>query len=934
VQRKAIPIAEISQIEKSIQEPRRVMVMFFSDSRRTYDLKLHDESSRDSFVEVLASLSAAIQVKMSDMSDMQRRSNWVPDRDANACMRCSAPFSVRLRRHHCRFCGFVVCAPCSTKQAVLPDLGYRAPVRVCDVCFQKIRDTRAQDLERSTNQRELLTGEQYPIQVPSSRAEELCHGTLQAGIRTATPATPHGNALPSAGQSLQGSTPSETAMHNADERATIVPDAPDAADDSPAEIVDCIHDKYGFTRGVSESDVDEQARIDQQHARQSENWNTYLALHDHLTKTSELKRLVRDGIPPELRGRVWQKLSGSKDRQQNHESVDYYNGLLRIAEVIGAPCQYEIEKDLHRTFPGHRVFETKDGLDTLRRVLTAYSLHNPAVGYCQSMNFVCAMLLLFMEEQDAFWMMTTVLESVTFVTEGGTPKSQSQSPQAQVSPQPPQAAMSPMQSPDASCAETETDRDEVSGTAATNGLQPPSNGFFYYSNALAGLHIDQAVFEDLVQEKLPKVFDRLKELEVPLQPLTLNWFLCLFINTLPLETTLRIWDCVFNEGVKILFRAGLTLLKLSEPLILQARDFEQLLMFLRGFSCSSVNTDKFMTMCFESWINPMSKDKIARLRARHAQKFEPIKGVLHPPRKAVEDIARASAHAVQLLQCSATPADVPSHTRVTSVMAPTQHLQLGPPPSAPDQAATATATATATDKTGKAVSSANESGFEILLHEISEQQQHMEQLALGTLLHTDSDSSGTPTSTPPRPAKQTEDKHDADNFWDVPQASDDAKNDSLDASVSRPSWPLRSISEQESNLETSSELLHLDPKYSNRRLSLFSYIGHMAVSVYDDYFHRGQRHQRSVSLSALAQRRTSSLAQPTPCTTVVEDDFVIIGTDDDNSDATSPDRREKRPVSTPKPSRVVRSADSTPLSSPTLETQGRVASLRQQFDNE
>jgi hypothetical protein len=44
----------------------------------------------------------------------------------------------------------------------------------------------------------------------------------------------------------------------------------------------------------------------------------------------------------------------------------------------------QIEKDLPRTFPGHPVMEGA-GRVALRRVLAAYALHNPAIGYCQGM---------------------------------------------------------------------------------------------------------------------------------------------------------------------------------------------------------------------------------------------------------------------------------------------------------------------------------------------------------------------------------------------------------------------------------------------------------------------------------------------------------------------------------------------------------------------
>ena len=45
----------------------------------------------------------------------------------------------------------------------------------------------------------------------------------------------------------------------------------------------------------------------------------------------------------------------------------------------------------------------KDGDECLRRVLGAYALHNPALGYTQGMSSYAAVLLLYMSEEDAFW---------------------------------------------------------------------------------------------------------------------------------------------------------------------------------------------------------------------------------------------------------------------------------------------------------------------------------------------------------------------------------------------------------------------------------------------------------------------------------------------------------------------------------------------------
>lgn len=52
------------------------------------------------------------------------------------------------------------------------------------------------------------------------------------------------------------------------------------------------------------------------------------------------------------------------------------------------------------------------GLASLRRVLQAFALHNRDIGYCQSLNFVAGMMLIFMEEEDAFFLLLTVVEQL------------------------------------------------------------------------------------------------------------------------------------------------------------------------------------------------------------------------------------------------------------------------------------------------------------------------------------------------------------------------------------------------------------------------------------------------------------------------------------------------------------------------------------------
>ncbi|KAM9665618.1 FYVE, RhoGEF and PH domain-containing protein 2 isoform 2-T2 [Trichechus inunguis] len=64
-----------------------------------------------------------------------RAPQWVRDKMVTMCMRCQEPFNALMRRrHHCRACGYVVCARCSDYRAKLKYDDNR-PNRVCCDCY-------------------------------------------------------------------------------------------------------------------------------------------------------------------------------------------------------------------------------------------------------------------------------------------------------------------------------------------------------------------------------------------------------------------------------------------------------------------------------------------------------------------------------------------------------------------------------------------------------------------------------------------------------------------------------------------------------------------------------------------------------------------------------------------------------------------------------
>ncbi|XP_050432184.1 hepatocyte growth factor-regulated tyrosine kinase substrate [Adelges cooleyi] len=57
--------------------------------------------------------------------------------DSDCCHRCRVKFGMVQRKHHCRACGQVFCAQCSSRSCTLPKFGIEKPVRVCEACYEK-----------------------------------------------------------------------------------------------------------------------------------------------------------------------------------------------------------------------------------------------------------------------------------------------------------------------------------------------------------------------------------------------------------------------------------------------------------------------------------------------------------------------------------------------------------------------------------------------------------------------------------------------------------------------------------------------------------------------------------------------------------------------------------------------------------------------------
>eukprot|EP00943_MAST-04B_sp_MAST-4B-sp1_P001196 g1196.t1 len=235
-------------------------------------------------------------------------------------------------------------------------------------------------------------------------------------------------------------------------------------------------------------------------------WNTMLK--NGLDKCSDkvIKRRVRKGLPQPLRGHIWCFLSGAKLLE--NVKGDLYNKLQHV-EV--APCETMIIADVNRTFRGkHVLFENHggSGQERLFNVLRAVSVYDETLGYCSGMNFIVGMLLIFLNEKDAFYVFISLLKGHKY-------------------------KLRSMYLPD-----------------------------------MPGMMIALYTLDKLLEKTLPKIYNRFQEEHIEVHMFATTWIKSMFVSYFPIELVIRIWDIFFKEGWKIIYRVILGVLKYVEIVLL------------------------------------------------------------------------------------------------------------------------------------------------------------------------------------------------------------------------------------------------------------------------------------------------------------------------------------------------------------------------------
>lgn len=154
---------------------------------------------------------------------------------------------------------------------------------------------------------------------------------------------------------------------------------------------------------------------------------------------------------------------------------------------------------MHRQFPSHEIFASKggSGQQDLYKVLKAYSLLKPEIGYCQGQAPLASVLLMVMPAEHAFWSLVSLCD---IYLDG------------------------------------------------------------YFSPGLETLQLHGDMLFALLRKFSPSAHKLLKKQKIEPVLYMTEWFMCLFSRTLPWPAVLRVWDMFMCEGIIVIFKVAIVLL--------------------------------------------------------------------------------------------------------------------------------------------------------------------------------------------------------------------------------------------------------------------------------------------------------------------------------------------------------------------------------------
>jgi len=200
---------------------------------------------------------------------------------------------------------------------------------------------------------------------------------------------------------------------------------------------------------------------------------------------------------------------------------------------------------------GNDLTVAKGGQAMLRRVLRAYSVYDEEVGYCQGMNFIAAMFITYVSEEQAFWLLVAIMQD------------------------------------------------------------PPCQMRGLFGEGMSEAHQVLFVAQKLITQFLPRLSRHLHAENVDITMFATQWLLTMYTSSFPFDIVTRIWDCFLVEGWKVTYRVMLALLEGASGELIKLR-FEDILGYLKDLP-HRVDHDALMEATFKIPLRKKHITKYAKM---------------------------------------------------------------------------------------------------------------------------------------------------------------------------------------------------------------------------------------------------------------------------------------------------------------------------------
>ncbi|KAM5137857.1 uncharacterized protein ACMZJ9_016499 [Mantella aurantiaca] len=291
-----------------------------------------------------------------------------------------------------------------------------------------------------------------------------------------------------------------------------------------------VTDRFGF---LHENELPSRTAAEEKQKQQEiervDKWLKMLKKWPKYRNSEKMYRRVYKGIPLQVRGQVWSLLL-DVDAMKS-ENGGKYEKMKDLAKMYSTEIK-QIDMDVNRTFRNHIMFRDRYGVKqrALFDVLSAYSVYNTEVSYCQGMSQIAAVLLMYLNEEDAFWALAQLLTNQRHAMHG------------------------------------------------------------FFIPGFPKLQRFQSHHEQILSKFFPKLKKHMDKEDMSTGIYTTKWFLQCFLDRTPFTLTLRLWDIYILEGERVLPAMAYTILKLHKKRLLKM-SMEDLREFLQEKIARSLSYD-------------------------------------------------------------------------------------------------------------------------------------------------------------------------------------------------------------------------------------------------------------------------------------------------------------------------------------------------------